>query len=102
MTLNSQTTRKTAFLSLPFFKTMVMLVGLLGAFLGGWQTAAADGLLDEALPASWQSEAALNDVCFVDRQHGWAAGDHGTILRTSDGGETWKTIAQLNQIIKSS
>ena len=99
MTLNSETTHKTAFLGLPFFKTMVMLVGLLGTFLGGWQTANADGLLDEALPASWQSEAALNDVCFIDRQHGWAAGDHGTILRTSDGGETWKTIAQLNQTV---
>lgn len=76
-----------------------MLIGLLGTLFIGWQTVAADGLLDEALPASWQSEAALNDVCFVDRQHGWAAGDHGTILRTSDGGENWKTIAQLNQTV---
>ncbi len=102
MTLNSQTTRKTAFHRLPFLKALVMLIGLLSTFFIGWHTvatAAADGLLDEPLPASWQAEAGLNDVCFVDRQHGWTAGDHGTILRTTDGGETWKTIAQLNQII---
>ena len=99
MTIYSETTRKTAFLGVPFFRTMTTLVGLLGMFLCGWQTADADGLLDETLPVSWQSEAALNDVCFIDRQHGWAAGDHGTILRTTDGGETWKTIAQLNQTV---
>jgi photosystem II stability/assembly factor-like uncharacterized protein len=31
----------------------------------------------------------LNDVCFLDAQHGWAVGGHGTILATSDGGATW-------------
>ena len=97
MIFNSQKTKKSTFFDLPFFKTITVLLGLLVTLLSGWQTAQADGLLDEGLPASWQSEAALNDVCFIDRHHGWAAGDHGTILRTSDGGETWKTIAQLNQ-----
>ena len=32
----------------------------------------------------------IRDICFVDGGHGWAVGDHGTILRTTDGGESWQ------------
>ena len=32
----------------------------------------------------------LDSVNFVDETHGWAAGGLGTILHTSDGGDTWK------------
>lgn len=32
----------------------------------------------------------LNDVTFVDEQHGWAVGAMGAILRTVDGGRTWQ------------
>ncbi len=32
----------------------------------------------------------LTDVCFVDGDHGWAVGIHGTILQTTDGGATWR------------
>jgi len=31
----------------------------------------------------------LRAVKFVDRQHGWACGDSGTIIVTNDGGQTW-------------
>lgn len=31
----------------------------------------------------------LNAVDFVDNLHGWAVGGYGTVLRTSDGGNTW-------------
>jgi len=31
----------------------------------------------------------LLSVCFVDSLYGWAVGDSGTILHTSDGGTTW-------------
>ena len=31
----------------------------------------------------------LNDVCFVDSLYGWAVGDSGTIIATTDGGKTW-------------
>ena len=34
-------------------------------------------------------DARLCDVCFVDPQHGWAAGDHGVILHSDDGGQHW-------------
>jgi photosystem II stability/assembly factor-like uncharacterized protein len=45
---------------------------------------------DEALRARpLSADAQLADVCFVDRQHGWAVGDRGTIWHTADGGQTW-------------
>ena len=31
----------------------------------------------------------LNKVCFIDSLEGWVAGDTGTILHTSDGGNNW-------------
>ncbi len=31
----------------------------------------------------------IYDVFFADRYNGWAVGDEGLILRTTDGGETW-------------
>src|SRR4051812_9265878 len=32
----------------------------------------------------------LNAVYFLDARHGWAVGELGTILGTTDGGKTWK------------
>ncbi len=34
----------------------------------------------------------LNDVYFIDELAGWAVGDEGLVLRTTDGGETWDNI----------
>jgi len=31
----------------------------------------------------------LNDLTFIDRHHGWAVGDSGLIVGTTDGGLTW-------------
>ena len=31
----------------------------------------------------------LEDVFFTDNQNGWAVGESGVILHTSDGGQTW-------------
>jgi len=36
-----------------------------------------------------RSDARLDDVCFVDPQHGWTVGDRGTIWHTEDGGQNW-------------
>ena len=44
-------------------------------------------------PSAMLEDADLHDVCFVDRDHGWAVGDRGVILRTENGGETWKRQA---------
>ncbi len=35
------------------------------------------------------SNRELTDVCFVDENNGWISGWTGTILHTTDGGETW-------------
>ena len=44
-------------------------------------------------PASRPSDACLCDVAFVDSRHGWAVGDHGTILHTDDGDQHWSPQA---------
>jgi photosystem II stability/assembly factor-like uncharacterized protein len=47
--------------------------------------------------ASWTRQyagaAALNQVDFIDGQHGWAAGG-GSLLRTTDGGASWIALAE--------
>ena len=35
------------------------------------------------------NEAGLNTICFTDENTGFAGGDEGTILKTTDGGESW-------------
>ena len=37
---------------------------------------------------SWQTK--FTDTYFLSAQEGWAIGDDGTILRTTDGGITWQ------------
>ena len=34
----------------------------------------------------------LHAVYFLDQQHGWVAGSAGTLLETTDGGQTWNKI----------
>jgi hypothetical protein len=64
-------------------------------------TAAAERLSQELAPADARAiadpaccepmwaDARLSDVCFVDRDHGWAVGDRGTIWHTDDAGRNW-------------
>jgi len=35
------------------------------------------------------TNAPLNDIFFIDANHGWAVGDYGTILYTENGGVSW-------------
>lgn len=42
----------------------------------------------------WQMQnsgvkVALTDICFVDSLYGWAVGDSGTIIHSTDGGVSW-------------
>ncbi|MEO0530615.1 MAG: YCF48-related protein [Planctomycetota bacterium] len=50
----------------------------------------ANGLLtlDDALADS----ASLRDVEFIDPRRGWAVGDRGVVLQTTDGGEHWLRV----------
>ena len=34
----------------------------------------------------------LRDVLFLDEQHGWVAGDNGTLFSTEDSGQTWQPL----------
>ncbi len=43
-------------------------------------------------PVHWRGDAALRDVFFLNHDLGWAVGDHGTILRTDDGGRSWSLV----------
>jgi photosystem II stability/assembly factor-like uncharacterized protein len=59
--------------------------------------------------ATWSEQdlgacSGLNDVCFVDPDHGWAVGYDGTIVATTDGGKTWtaqrsRTTATLSSVM---
>jgi photosystem II stability/assembly factor-like uncharacterized protein len=37
----------------------------------------------------------LWDVCFVDSKTGWAVGEQNTILRTTDGGDSWQPATPI-------
>lgn len=41
---------------------------------------------------SLRAESRLNSIAFADANVGLAVGDRGTVLRTEDGGDTWKVI----------
>lgn len=40
-------------------------------------------------PVNYGQEINLTDVFFVSPEVGWVSGDHATILKTTDGGNTW-------------
>src|SRR5689334_879847 len=43
----------------------------------------------------------LHSVFFIDANRGWAAGSKGTLLRTEDGGHTWKpTSASTDDVVR--
>ena len=71
-----------------------LLLLLIATSLLAVENASAQGLGHETRPKSWKATAALTDVTFTDRQHGWAVGSQGVLLRTDDGGGTW-TEAQV-------
>jgi photosystem II stability/assembly factor-like uncharacterized protein len=41
------------------------------------------------------SPEALKAIQFLDAAHGWAAGARGTLLRTDDGGESWRAAVPV-------
>ncbi|MGL4513871.1 MAG: YCF48-related protein [Lacipirellulaceae bacterium] len=44
----------------------------------------------QTLAQTLAEDATLHDVEFLDAERGWAVGDRGVVLRTEDGGETWR------------
>jgi photosystem II stability/assembly factor-like uncharacterized protein len=43
------------------------------------------------IPTNTPTAQLLRRLYFTDSQTGWAAGDRGTIIHTTDGGDTWQT-----------
>lgn len=41
-------------------------------------------------PRSSGTKELLTAVCFIDERYGWALGNGGIIINTTDGGDTWK------------
>lgn len=44
--------------------------------------------------------ASLRDVYFIDSLYGWAVGDSGIIIATSDGGKNWNNIYTLSDTVE--
>ncbi len=36
-----------------------------------------------------ETDATIQDVSFIDHEHGWLVGNHSTLMETTDGGESW-------------
>lgn len=63
---------------------------------GHWAWAVGDGgtivhasVISDFAPQPSSTSANLSAISFVDEEHGIAVGDGGTVLGTSDGGQTW-------------
>jgi photosystem II stability/assembly factor-like uncharacterized protein len=55
-----------------------------------------------ASAASWSRQrsgtmAWLHAVHFIDRNHGWVAGSNGTLLETTDGGNSWNKVSTFTK-----
>jgi photosystem II stability/assembly factor-like uncharacterized protein len=64
------------------------------------------GSIAHAQTGAWAKQAPgtmtwLRTVFFVDQNRGWAAGGKGTLLRTENGGKTWKvTYTSVDDVVR--
>ena len=75
---------------------LVFLIALVGSTI--YFTRSADGPASPSDEGRWHPvlsgvTSTLLDIDFVDPEHGWAVGQDGTVIATSDGGETWHSQA---------
>jgi len=68
-------------------KSVILMLLFLSLLLIHTVIAAQWGLVREP-----DGETDINNLYFVDTQHGWAVGDFGIVLRTTDGGSSWHAI----------
>ena len=41
------------------------------------------------VPVDLGSDVTVQDISFIDHDHGWLVGNHATLMETKDGGQTW-------------
>lgn len=84
-------------------QTHLLIVALIGTALGAGQTRLLAQQPSTAsrvrYEARWDVQKSnvtdqLNSVYFVDIKTGWAVGRNNTILKTTDGGQTWNRILE--------
>lgn len=75
-----------------------MSVGLAGAALAMALASPAQAGETSSAAVGWQltptgTDARFRGLAAVDRKVAWAAGSKGTVLRTGDGGRTWRNVS---------
>jgi len=74
-------------------KTLLVLLASLALAIASAPAAAAAGLNTGAGPWQWVHPdvqgTTINDLSFIDDNNGWAVGQGGVIMKTTDGGNTW-------------
>ncbi|MFG2115358.1 WD40/YVTN/BNR-like repeat-containing protein [Streptomyces sp. NPDC048718] len=87
-------------------RRLVAALGLAGAVLalapavpaGAAPVGAAPAGAREPAPGAWQltttgTDARFRGLAAVSRSVAWAAGSKGTVLRTADGGQSWRNVS---------
>lgn len=86
---------RVAFLSLAA-SLLFLTAGLLASPAGSPQAGLLSPTLAYAAEPAWSAQTSgvtsrLWDVFFIDADRGWAVGNGGVVLRTTNGGQTWST-----------
>lgn len=72
-------------------KTFVLVFSI---FISACNNKTENNPVEPNLPGNWEAmntgtSSALYDVKFINNSTGWAAGESGLIIRTTDGGLSW-------------
>lgn len=68
-----------------------LIVFFMAAVIGGsyWYMQITTGTVETVAEQRWRLHDNLMDVSFCDAACGWAVGQYGTILHSTDGGKSW-------------
>jgi len=70
---------------------IVLIVVFMAAVIGVsyWYMQVTTGVVEEAKAEKWRLRDHLLGLSFCDETNGWAVGQYGTVLKTTDGGKSW-------------
>ncbi len=70
---------------------IVLIIALMAGVIGGsyWYMQITTGTVERQEEFVWRLHDNLLGVSFADEHHGWAVGQYGTIVHTTDGGRAW-------------